>query len=109
MDRIRVLKSSPDKKDPPKAQDPTTVVPDNKNAPPLEDGHSTKHGGMWILKHEIRSQKFYEILIKTLTKGGTDLDLKNFYNHINMCLNAMNRLIKYLLTSYQSIKRHSEF
>ena len=44
---------------------------------------------MWTLKHEIRSPKFYVLLIKTELKYGTSLDLKNFYNHIKMCLNVV--------------------
>ena len=64
---------------------------------------------MWNLKHEIISQNFYGLLIKTELKGDTDLDLKNFYNHIKMCINAVNRLREDLLHDYQSIKRHSEF
>ena len=44
--------------------EPTTVVPYNKRFPPLDGGQSTKIGGMWTLKHEIISPKFYEILIK---------------------------------------------
>ena len=59
MDQIKIQESSPDKKDPPKAQDTTTMVPDNKKATLLEGGHYTKIGDMWTLKHEIRSQKFY--------------------------------------------------
>ena len=55
----------------PKAQDYTTVVPYNKKSPQLEGGHSTKIGGMWTLKHEIISPKFYEIIIKTKLKGDT--------------------------------------
>ena len=35
--------------------------------------------------------------------------LNNFYNHINMCLNAVNRLLEDILPGYHSIKRHSEF
>ena len=89
---IKMLKSSPDKKDSPKAQDPSTVVPANKKAPQLECGHSKDIFGMWTLKHEISSPKFYELLIKTETKGDTALELMNFYNKINMCLNAVNRL-----------------
>ena len=65
MDQIKIYKSSPDKKGSPKDQYPTTVVPAKKRAPPLKGGHSTKIGGMWTLKHEISSPKFYEILIKT--------------------------------------------
>ena len=35
MDQIKMLKSSPDKKDSPNNQDPTTVVSANNKAPPL--------------------------------------------------------------------------
>ena len=63
---------------------------------------------MWTLKHKISSQKFYEILIKTELKGYTALDLKNFFNHIKMFLNAVDRLREDLLTDYHSIKRHSK-
>ena len=58
-------KSQAENKDSPKFQDPTTVVPANKKAPPLEGGHSTKIGGMCTLKHDIISPKFYELLSKT--------------------------------------------
>ena len=40
------------------------MVPDKKKAPPLEGGNSTKNGGVWTLKHNIRSPKLYELLIK---------------------------------------------
>ena len=76
------------------------MVPDNKRAPPWESGHYTKIGGMWTLKHEINSPKFYEILINTELKGKTDLDLKNFYNHINMFINAVNILQEEILHDY---------
>ena len=49
----------------PKDQDTDTVVLANKKSPPLEGGNSTKIGGMWTLKHEIGSRKFYELLINT--------------------------------------------
>ena len=68
------------------------MVPTNSRAPPLEGVHFTKIGGMWTLKHEIISPKFYEILINTQLKGDTDMDIKNLYNHINMYLNAVTRL-----------------
>ena len=71
------------------------MVLDNKKASPLEGGHSTKIGGMWTLKHEISSPKFYEFLIKIYLKGDTDMDLKNFYNHINMCLNTQSLWVLY--------------
>ena len=64
---------------------------------------------MWTLKHEISSPRFYELLIKTELKGDTALDLKNFYNHIKMSLNAMTRLRVDLLPDYQFMKIHSEF
>ena len=77
--------------------------------PPLEGAHSIKSFGMWTLKHEIVSPKFYEILIKTEFKGDTALDLNNFYNHINLYINAVTIIREDLLPDYQSIKRHSEF
>ena len=83
------------------------MVTANKKASTLEDGYSTKNGGMCTIKHEIRSSKFSEILIKTELKAETALDLNNFYNLINICLNAVTRLIEYFLPSYQSIKIHS--
>ena len=49
----------------PKAQDPTTVVLANNKAPTLEGGNSTKIGGMWNLKNDISSPKFYDLLIET--------------------------------------------
>ena len=85
------------------------MLPTNKRAPPLEGGISDKICGMWTLKHEISSPKFYELLIKTELKGDTALDLKNFFNHIKMCLNAVTRIREDLLTDYQPIKRHSKF
>ena len=70
----------------------STVVHDNRKFPPLEGGHYQKIGGMWTLKHENRSPKFYELLIKSNLKGDTTIDPKNFYNHVNMCLNVVTRL-----------------
>ena len=43
MDQIKMPKSSQDKTDSPKEQDPTTVVLANKKAPPLEGGNLTKN------------------------------------------------------------------
>ena len=42
MDQIKISKFSPDNKDSPKAQDTTTLAPDNNRDLPLEGGHSTK-------------------------------------------------------------------
>ena len=92
MDQINTFKSSPTQKDSPNPPDPTTALPANRRAPPLDGGQSTKIGGMWTLKHEISSPKFYEILIKTSLKRDTDMDLNNFYNYIKMCLNMVTRV-----------------
>ena len=51
--QIKIQKPSLEKIDSPKAQDPTTVVPENKMSTPLEGRNSTKNGGIWNLKHEI--------------------------------------------------------
>ena len=75
----------------------------------LEGGHYEENGGMWTLKHEISSPKFYGILIKTDLRGDTDMDLNNFYIQINVCLNAVTRLREELLPSYKSIKINSDF
>ena len=69
-DQINTLKYSPTQtqKDLPKPPEPTTVVPDNSRAPPLDGGKTTKNSGMWNMKHEISLPKFYEPLIKTELK-----------------------------------------
>ena len=92
MDQNNNSKSSRTQKDKLTPTNPTTVFPANRRDSTLEGGHSTKIDGMWTLKHEIISPKFYEILIKTELKEDTDMDLKNFYNHIKMCLNTVTRL-----------------
>ena len=102
---------------PPVSRDPDALVNTsglervltNRRGQPLKGGHSTKICGMWTLKHEIRSPKFYELLIKTELKGDTAMHLNNFYNHINICINAVTRLVEYLFPIYQYIKRYSEF
>ena len=66
--QINTMSSSPTQKDTLIPQDPTTAVPYNRRDTPLEGGDSTKIGGMWILKHDISSPKFYELLIKTELK-----------------------------------------
>ena len=106
MDQINTSPSQKDTLTPPY---PTTTVQINKRAPPLEGGISKNIGGMWTLKHDISSPRFYELLIKTELKGYTDLDLKNFYNHIKMSLNVVNRLKVDLLPDYLYIDRNSEF
>ena len=109
MYQIKILKSSPDNKDSPKYQNPTTVVPDKKKDPSLEGGYYTKIGVIWTLKHEIISPKLYDLLINIELKGDTDMDLKNFYNHINMYLNMVTRPREELLPAYHSIIMHFEF
>ena len=93
MDRIQISNSSPEKKYPSKAQDTNTTFPAKKKSPQLEGVYYTKIGGMWNLKHETRSPKFYELLIKTEIKYVTVLDLRNFYNHIKICINEMTRML----------------
>ena len=92
MDQINTLEYLPKQNYTPMTPDPTTVVPANRRAPPLDSGQSTKIGGRWDLKHDIISPIFYELLIKTELKRDTNMDLKNFYNHIKMCLNVVKRL-----------------
>ena len=92
MDQMNNSKSSSYHKYSPKSQDNTTVVPDNRRAPPFYGGYYTKIGGIWTIKHEIISPKFYELLVKTELKGENYLDIKTLYNHINMCSNAVTRL-----------------
>ena len=108
-DQIKISKYSPDKKGLPKTQDPTTVVPAKKRDLPLEGGHYTKISGMWTPKHEIISPKFCGLLIKTELKCESSMDLNNFYNHINFCINAVTRIQEDLLPGYQFMERHSEF
>ena len=100
MDQTNIWKSSPSQKDTSNSLDPTTVVQTNRRATPLKGEHFTKIGGMWTLKHEISSPKFYELLIKTKLKVDTALDIKNFFNQIKMCLNALTRLREDLLPDY---------
>ena len=109
MDHINMLEYSPPQKDPSKPQDPTTVVQDNRRSPQFGGGHSTNIYGIWTLKHDIISPKFYKILINTELKRDTALDLNNFNNHINIFPNAVTRLREDLLPAYQSIKRHYDF
>ena len=66
MDQNNNMKSSPSQKDISNPTDPTTVVPANRRDSLLDGGHYTKNGGMWKLKHETSSEKFYELLIKTI-------------------------------------------
>ena len=97
MDQNNLSKSSPNQKDTWTPPDPTTVVSNNRRDPPLEGGHSTKIGGMWTLKYDISSPKLYELLINIELKLVTTLDIKNLYNHVKMCLNAVTRLREDLL------------
>ena len=106
--QINTMSFSSTQNDTPNNPDPTTMVPTNRMAPQLEGKHSTKIGGIWTLKHEISSPKFYELLINTELKGDTALDINNFYNRIKMCLNVVTRLLEDLHPGYQYTKRTSE-
>ena len=68
-DQNNISKSSPAQKDTTTPPDPITTVQTNKRAPPLEGGISKNIGGMWTLKHDISSPRFYELLIKIELKG----------------------------------------
>ena len=105
-DKNNISKSSPAQKDTSTPPDPTTTFQTNRRAPPFEGGISENIGGMWTLKHEISSPRFYELLIKTELKRDTALDLKNFYNHVKMSLNAVTRLKVDRLPDYLYIKRN---
>ena len=62
--KLNTLVSSPTHKGTFNPLDPTIVIPDNRRAPPLEGVNSIKICDMWNLKHEIRSPKLYEPIIK---------------------------------------------
>ena len=109
MDQTNISKSSPAQKDTSTPPDPTTTVQTNRKAPALEGDIPENIGGMWTLKHEISSTRFYELLIKIELKEDTALDLKNFYNHVKMSLNAVTRLREELLLDYLSINKNSDF
>ena len=68
MDHTNNSKFSPSQKDTSKPLDPTTVVPASSRDSTLYRGYSTKIGGVWTLKHDIISPKFYELLIKKNSK-----------------------------------------
>ena len=85
------------------------MVLSNRRALPLDGVHFTKIGGMWTLKHEIISPKLYKLLINIELKVYTAVDLNKLYNHINICLNEVTRLLEDLLPAYHYIKIHSGF
>ena len=58
-DKMNTLKSFPTQNNSTKPPDPTNVVPTNRRDPQLDGGQYTKIGGMWNLKHEISSTRFY--------------------------------------------------
>ena len=91
-DQINTLKYLPTHNYSQKPPEPTTVVTSNRRDTLLEVGKFTKNCRTWTLKHDIRSPKFYELFINTELKEDTSLDLNNFYNRINMCLNAATRI-----------------
>ena len=64
MDNINTLKSFQSQKYSQKIPEPTTVISENKRAPPLNSGQYMKIGGMWNLKHDINSPNFYELFIR---------------------------------------------
>ena len=75
----------------------------------MEGYHSENIGGMWTLKHEISSPRFYELLVKIELKGDTALYIKNFYNNVKMSLDAVTRLREQLIPDFFSIKKNDDF
>ena len=105
-DQINSLKYSPTEYYSPNPLDPTTVVLDKRRSLPLDSGTSTKNNVMWTLKNEIISPKLYELLIKIELIADIDMDLKNFYNHVNMCLNALNILLE-IISSWLPVHQNT--
>ena len=64
MDQINTFKSFPTHNYSPKTPEPTNVVPTTRRDTPSDGGQSTKIGGMWTLKHDISSPRFYKITTK---------------------------------------------
>ena len=54
-------------------------------------------------------QKIYDLPIKIELKIDTDVEISKIYNHIEMCLNVVNRLREDLLPAHKYTKIHSEF
>ena len=50
---------------------------DTSKATPIEGGQYQNIGGIWTLKHDTISLKFFELLLKLNLKGYNDLDLNN--------------------------------
>ena len=59
--------------------------------------------------HPLHSWGYIIFLVKTELNWDTALNLKNCYNHINMCLHVVTIIQEELLPDYQSIKRHYGF
>ena len=97
LNQLKTLEYSPTQKNKSNPSDTTTVVPDNRRDKPLNGVHYNKMCGMWTLKHDISSPKFYELLLNIELKGETDLDLRKFYNNIKMCLNVVTIIQEDLL------------
>ena len=62
-DQNNISKSSAAQKDTTTPPDPTTTVQTNRKASTLEGEISENIGGMWTLKHEISSPRFYELIV----------------------------------------------
>ena len=84
------------------------MILDNKVAPPLYGGHSTKINGTRTLKHEISSPKLYDSSSRQNSKNTliwTSITFTTTSRHVN----TATRLREYLIPYYQSIKRHYDF
>ena len=91
MDQINISKFSIYQKDSPKAQGPNTVFPAYRRASPLDVVHYTKIVACGI-SNMISDYQNSMTPHQDRTKIETSINLKNFYNQINMCLNTVTYL-----------------
>ena len=78
---------------------------DINKSPTLKVGNWYNISGMCNIEIEISSPNFYEPSIENKLKWETALDLKKFYNHNKICLNAVTKIRDYFLPYYQVINK----
>ena len=71
--------------------------------------HDAVYLRFWNLKNDINSPKLYEFIIKIELKGDTTLDVNNFYNNINISLDAVKNTKEDLIRSFQQIIHQNTF
>ena len=109
MDHIKMSKSSPDQKESPKAQDPNTVARLTRLIHHWKVDIIRKLVACGLSNTRSDHQSSMNSRSRQNSKATLIWTLRTSTIHINMCLNTVNRLREDLLSSYQSIKRHSEF